>query len=88
MIAGKLVLLHSISKLWFGISLNSTWRCGVFIPIPDEKYQEPLAKYFVLQTQIPAQCPAKYKSTSKYGVFSKQCGEMVSQYHHLSKEIM
>ena len=60
----------------------------MFIPIPDEKYQEPLAKYFVLQTQIPAQCPAKYKSTNKNGVFSKQCGAMVSQYGHLYKEII
>merc|ERR1712106_280724 len=58
------------------LSLNSTWRCGVFIPIPDEKYEEPLAKYFVLQNQLPAKCPATFKYTYKKGEFSKNCGKM------------
>merc|ERR1719318_1803553 len=65
------------------ISLNSTWRCGVFIPIPDEKYQEPLAKYFVLQNQLPAKCPATFKDTYKFGAFSKNCGKMGQNWEKL-----
>jgi len=48
----------------------------VFIPIPEEKYEDPLAKYFVLQNQLPAKCPATFKYTYKKGVFSKNCGTM------------
>merc|ERR1711892_19905 len=78
------MLLSSTAVLFFTVvnaktfdsSLNSTWRCGVFVPIPDEKYQEPLAKYFILQNQLPANCPANFKDNYKFGTFPKHCAKM------------
>ena len=59
------------------VSLNTTWRCGVFLPEPDTVGEPPLAKYFVLQNHYPASCPATFKQTYKKGTFSKKCTELV-----------
>jgi len=67
----------------FDQSLNSTWRCGVWIPLPDTKYEEPLAKYFVIQNQIPATCPARFKDTYKKGTFAKHCAKMGEKWESL-----
>ena len=65
----------------FVCSLNSTWRCGVFLPEPDTVGEPPLAKYFVLQNHFPASCPATFKQTYKKGTFSKKCTELVGTRH-------
>ena len=62
----------------FVVSLNSTWRCGVFLPEPDTTGEPPLAKYFVLQNHYQAACPATFKYTHKRGTFSKKCIELAS----------
>ena len=59
------------------VSLNTTWRCGVFLPEPDTVGEPPLAKYFVLQNHYPASCPATFKQTYKKGTFSKKCTQLV-----------
>ena len=41
--------------------------------MPDLKYQEPRAKYFILQNQLQA----TFKEINKFGSLSKQCGKMV-----------
>ena len=58
-------------------SLNNTWRCGVFVSEPGEKFSEPLVKYFVLQNFGLTSCPPSFKETYKKGTFSKKCAEMV-----------
>ena len=59
------------------LSTANTWRCGVFLPLPDEKFQEPLAKYFVFHKKFVAKCPAKLFFTFSKGVFSKKCKQLV-----------
>lgn len=76
------------------LSTSNTWRCGVFIPLPDEKFQEPLAKYFVFHRKLKATCPAKLFYTFSKGVFSKKCSKMVfivdllyiCKYYHQAKQ--
>merc|ERR1712106_934241 len=65
------------------LSTSTTWRCGVFIPIPEEKFQEPLAKYFVFHKKFEAKCPAKLFFTFSKGVFSKKCSKMALQWERL-----
>merc|ERR1712106_406645 len=65
------------------LSTSTTWRCGVFIPVPDEKFQEPLAKYFVFHKKFEAKCPAKLFFTFSKGVFSKKCSKMALQWERL-----
>ena len=84
-IAGMFPIVLIISSLaWLtdskdpDLSTPTTWRCGVFIPVPDEKFQEPLAKYFVFHKKLEAKCPAKLFFTFSKGVFSKKCAKMVS----------
>ena len=60
------------------LSTASTWRCGVFIPYPEEKFQPPLAKYFVFHKKFKAECPAKLFHTFSKGVFSKSCSKLVN----------
>jgi len=55
----------------------------VFIPVPDEKFQEPLAKYFVFHKKFEAKCPAKLFFTFSKGVFSKKCSKMALQWERL-----
>ena len=55
----------------FDLSLNNTWRCGVFIPEPGVKNSEPLLKYFVLQNYVLTSCPASFRDRYKKGTFAK-----------------
>jgi len=65
------------------LSTSTTWRCGVFIPLPDEKFQEPLAKYFVFHRKFQAKCPAKLFYTFSKGAFSKKCSKLGQQWERI-----
>ena len=52
----------------------------MFIPDPDKKYEEPVAKYFAFEKSFEAKCPAKLFYTFKEGVFSQKCRKMVNMY--------
>merc|ERR1739838_154048 len=65
------------------LSTSTTWRCGVFIPLPDEKFQEPLAKYFVFHRKFAAKCPAKLFYTFSKGAFSKKCSKLGQQWEKI-----
>merc|ERR1739838_1297877 len=65
------------------LSTSTTWRCGVFIPLPDEKFQEPLAKYFVFHRKFAAKCPAKLFYTFSKGAFSKKCSKLGQQWERI-----
>merc|ERR1719510_2915380 len=75
-----LSLLTVAQSRTFDESLESSWRCGVFLPEPDTTGEPPLAKYFVLQNHFPATCPASFKETFKRGTFSKKCKELGSEW--------
>jgi len=76
------LIIYAQSKT-FDLSLNNTWRCGVFVSEPGEKFSDPLVKYFVIQNFGLTTCPPSFKETYKKGTFSKKCAEMGQSWEKL-----